>query len=269
MKYFLYILLTITGCLAQPFTFQDLAFLGQGTNAATAPFSPSDVAGLVLWYKADGITNWWDGGSPTNGMMITNWTDFSTSGLSVTNAAANQQPYWTNNGSRLNGKPWLEFDGTDDRLWVNAGSWSQPNTLYIIFRTQQTDGDVKYLFDGNATSARNSMVVDTGFRLTFNAGTVVAASTNSITTGIWYLAHALYTSTSTDYIKTNGVTVKTGDPGSNPQTQVRIATTRVTSGSIWNGGIAEILFYNASLSTGSISNLNSYFTNKYGAYASW
>lgn len=78
----------------------------------SAPFVPTDIAGLTLWLKADAL-------ALSDNDPIATWTDSSGNGNDATNGTAGQQPLYKTN--IINGKPVARFDGTDDGLVYTTG----------------------------------------------------------------------------------------------------------------------------------------------------
>jgi hypothetical protein len=88
---------------------------GVASEADSAPaatvdqaFSPTDIAGLECWLKADAI-------GLSDGANVTTWEDSHTSNNDATNSTG--QTLETN---EINGLPVVRFDGTDDRLLVSG-----------------------------------------------------------------------------------------------------------------------------------------------------
>lgn len=227
-----------------------------------AAFQPSDVAGLVMWFDASAIT------SPTNsvGYLVTNWWDRSSSHYMLYNAGNGQQPYYTNNVSRLNGKPWLEFDGTDDRLLMATTQlYSQSNVIFCAF-ISRSGAATLYVCDSTNSSYRNAILLNASgsFRIEIRAPTLL---NGVFASNQWYLAECTFTNGGSS-ILTNGVSVIAGDAGVNPMSGLMMGA-RYDASTFLKGGIAEFLFYNGPISSADLIKIRTYFTNKYGAFASW
>lgn len=260
MKTIFILFCSIISCLGQAFTWHDLALV-ESQNAGAA-FQPSDVSGLVMWFDASTIS------SPTNsnGYLVTNWWDRSSSAYMLYNNANAQQPYWTNNASRINNKPWLQFDGTDDRLkMATTQLYVQPSTVFIVaYYEYVASGSTRTFFDGTNSSYRNTVAVDGNTRPVLN---VILTGNTIVTSNKWYLFEGTITNGGSE-ILTNGVSNKTGDGGVASLSGLYVGCTVFTS-SFHMGGIAEILYYNANVSSGDRTKIRTYFTDKYGPYANW
>lgn len=93
----------------------------QSKSSAPPPFSPTDIAGLKLWLKADaGVT--------LNGSTVSQWDDQSGNGNHASQSTASYQPTFVAN--QLNGKPVLRFDGSNDFL---NGILIESSTKIAIF----------------------------------------------------------------------------------------------------------------------------------------
>lgn len=261
MKTIFILLCSIISCLGQAFTWHDLALV-ESQNAGAA-FQPSDVAGLVMWFDASFIK------SPTNsaGYLVTNWWDRSSSAYMLYNNGDGQQPYWTNNASRINNKPWLQFDGVNDRLkMATTQLYPQPFTVFIAGIYLYT-GASHTFFTGTNSSFNVNLFADTFKRCQLYGGaTLIGAA--GITSNQWYLIECTITNGGSE-ILTNGVSNKTGDTGTRDLSGLTIGTIRTEDSAFLYGGIAEILWYTNNLSAGDRSNVRNYFTTKYGPYANW
>jgi hypothetical protein len=121
-----------------------ILLLGTGKSGAVG-FSPSDIAGLQLWLKADAITGLNDGDA------VTTWEDSHTSNNDFTQATAAKKP--TYQTAEINGKPVVRFDGVDDIL-ENASAFlsSTQGAVFAVLRLADPLITNQYLF-GSADDA--------------------------------------------------------------------------------------------------------------------
>lgn len=98
--------------------------LGLGSGANAKPFSPSQIAGLALWLRADlGVT--------LNAGNVSAWADQSGSGASsATQGTAANQPAWSAVGG-ANGRPAIVFNGTTN--YLSFSGLGSPQAAYSIF----------------------------------------------------------------------------------------------------------------------------------------
>lgn len=106
-------------------------------HGGTAPFSPSDIAGQLLWLDANAITGLNDS-DPVGA-----WEDSSTSNNDATQGTAGKKPLYKTNIA--NGKPGLLFDGTDDQLVLTGfptiGGATFPDMAYFFVAQPLTGTD--------------------------------------------------------------------------------------------------------------------------------
>lgn len=256
-----FILLTVA-ILAVAQGLRSPAFIGSlhyAESGGTPAFSPTDVGGLKMWYKASTVITTATG-------FVTNWPESSGNGYALINTSANQEPQLTNQASRINAKPYLKFDGVDDILrCATPASYSQINTIFIA-------GELKYVsalgfhFDSTNSSVREATYVDASTNYILYAG---SESGCILGRDAWYLFEITFNGTSCE-LHTNGASVKGAIINAGTG-----ALDGLTVGSRYNGqyyfagGIAEVLFYNTNVSLVNRTNIRGYFTNIYGPYASW
>jgi hypothetical protein len=95
-------------------------------------------------------------GALDNG-FITTWYDQSGNGRNATQTTAANQPQIVSSGSVIteNGKPALDFDGSNS--WMNASSVniSAPTTYFTVTKRDVTSGGKRNLFDGIISRQEN------------------------------------------------------------------------------------------------------------------
>ncbi len=92
---------------------------------------PSDIAGLVLWLKADAITGLSDGDP------ITTWVDQSGEGNDATATGTTRPSYQTN---ELNGLPVARFDGVSDVMQIGSPlTLAHPYTIFYVGKYNSVD----------------------------------------------------------------------------------------------------------------------------------
>lgn len=230
----------------------------------SAPFSPSSVAGLVMWFDASAIT------SPTNvnGYLVTNWWDRSISAYMAYSPGSAQQPYYTNNVSRLNGHPWLEFDGVNDRMRLATTQlYNQPITTFLVCYHQYSDTAQRYMVASTNITYYYVMGYEVSNNITTYAGAALRGTTTALSNQ-WFLAEITYTNGGSE-ILTNGVSYKTGNSGVDLWSGLTLGADHSGGASFHIGGIAEFLYYTNNVSSGDRTSIRSYFTSKYGPYANW
>lgn len=140
----------------------DLASIVAGAVTNNAVFSPTNIAGLRLWLKADALVL-------ANNDPVTSWTDSSGLGNNATQATVAKKP--TFKTAIVNGLPVVRFDGTDDRVStvallsrtyfmvvshadINAGNFSAFRRLFTVFSASMygDPGTSNYQVQGGAAA---------------------------------------------------------------------------------------------------------------------
>lgn len=230
--------------------FGDLGFMGS-LNAA--PFSPDDVAGLKMWYDLDDPTTITESAN-----RISQLDDKSTEGNDLVQATGADQPLLVASGQ--NGKPIMRFDGVTERMTAATITYSQPNTLFMVCTSPSSDG--RAMFDGDDASNRNLLNRQVTNTYRVFAGASANGGTASIAIKIF---RALYNGTSSE-LDIDGSSIFTGsDAGTQGLNDVIIASFDGQTG-FGNIDVAEILFYNASVSSGDKTSILNYLNNKWAVF---
>ena len=114
-------------------------------HQASAPFSPTDIAGLGLWLKADaGVT--------VSGGFVTTWADQSGNGNNASIATAGEEPTFISSFS--NAKPAIEFDGQGQIMQITSASSLNFTTMssFIVLKYlgEGTGNNIVYIKNANA-----------------------------------------------------------------------------------------------------------------------
>lgn len=237
------------------------------TGAGGAVFSPTNIAGLKVWFKADA------GAGTNDGDAVGTWTDQSASANNVTQSTvANKPTYKT---AIKNGLPIVRFDGTNDSLTSATGLPQGDFTLVIVGRLT-TIGSDRSIFAWGVRSngeARQFHSRNTDVRAFIGYIADVNASTNwSVNT--WYVWTIVGTNvpsagsaSATITHRTNGTSDGSGTASLAAFTSNSLVVGANTSGTeFWAGDIAEILQYDSALSGANIDLLETYINNKWAVY---
>ena len=217
-------------------------------------FVPTDIASLEVWLKADAIEGLNDGDD------VATWADSSGNGNDATEAT-NKPTYET---AEINGLPVIRFNGTNDEISTAAfgTALTQPNTIFVVYKDPSGTGS-EYVYDGVLSTNRHGLLLDgttPSREVTPYAGASPAGHTTE--QNVWHISTIVYSSTSSDVYE-DGTAEQTGiDTGTHTLSALMI-------GSDWNtyfyfgGDIAEILVYDAELSSADITQVEYYLANKY------
>jgi hypothetical protein len=136
---------------------------GAASAGSPAAFSPSDIAGLALWLKADEITGLVDDDP------VSTWADSSGNSRDATQTSTKRPLYKT---AIQNALPAVRFDATDDCLVTAAINFASSTglTVFVVFTAASATDRV--LVESSADSNSNEGAFGI-FRLTGN--TVSAA----------------------------------------------------------------------------------------------
>lgn len=244
---------------------QRMGMLNQGKMRANSEFSPSDVAGLVLWLDGnEGIT--------LNGDNVSAWADQSGNGNDFAMTTESAQPLYEATG--LNGHGIVTFDGVDEYL-TTTGDFLASITathFFIVVKMDYGSDTTQAIFDlGGAGGYRfyryGGGANNQEFRLEVNESVVTGVNYGDFTSDTWHLAEGSY-SNAQGSVK--GYVDGTEDDSVNASGDITIAAStsllgRMTSGGYFLlGSIAELLIYNAVISGDDLTNIRAYLNDKYG-----
>lgn len=131
------------------------------------------------------MTNWWiadagatlSGAACTDGGLCDSWAD-RVGALAMTGATT-QRPIFRATSSNFNGHACIEFDGSNDRLFVNntPASNAQPNTVFCVFKmlALPASGVLASITDNDSGSRHAIYAHGTTPEFRGYAGTVVAS----------------------------------------------------------------------------------------------
>lgn len=201
------------------------------------PFSPSDIAGLDVWLKADSL-------ALSDGDPVATWTDSSGNGNNATQGTSGNRPTLQTN--ELNALPVVRFDGSDDFL---VTSYTPPgtHTLFVVY--VRTSGS----FVGNTTG-------DGPLFRNINYWTNVNNSSITLTTSIGSGPNFLAASAGSVHL--HGVDITSF--GTNNSASGSAISVGVSLDGSYNGDIAELVYYNSVLGTTDRQSVESYLAAKYG-----
>lgn len=232
-----------------------MLLLGVGVGGS-APFDPSTVAGLKVWFKADSE-------SYSNNDPVTTATDRSGNGNNFTEAT-NPPTFKTN---ILNGKPAYYFDGTEQLVGTFALDDTKKTNVFFVIKC-------------DANSGINTVLCSEGddvFFMALQGGSNIRTWSN--TSGNFddqasanYTTFHYYTFTFNETTSANGVTnyrengSSLGDSASRDRGNSGALTLGDRGGQALVGHICEILIYETAggVSGADITSIEGYLASKYG-----
>ena len=222
---------------------------------ASGGFDPKTITGLALWFdasKSSSIT--------LNGSNVSSWADLSGNGHDATQATAANQPSYST--AALNGKNVVVAQDSSRTLKTAAFQAGLPQTVFVV---ASTNGLHQGIFSRGAVNSVHSLWRDaTVFRARrgSNADATIASGDG------YKIFSCVFTKTlSRIYIgSTVGTDSTTDMTGTVADATDNRTLTLLALDAIFGmvGGIAEFLYYNASLSASDQDKVRSYLSKKWG-----
>lgn len=234
-------------------------------SAVAAAFSPSDIAGLKWWLKADAGVLDASGNPCFDGGLANSWVDQSASGVNPVAPSSGARPTFV--ASAVNGKPGILCPGDQDygftttavaplvpsaATMIAAFSMIGTTNNHTIVNTGPSDSYWRYHGDGNGYCG-----VLRGSRIeTYPPSVALAAQ-------IWSIR-----SSSSDYvIFRNGTADATKSASYSAGDRYSIGYNAYEAGSkSLHGYVLEICLYNTALSDTDRAKVESYLNAKYATY---
>ena len=246
-------------------------------------FTPTDIAGITLWLHADGITGL------TDTAAISVWTDNSGQSNSAIQATAANRPLYRDTAGP-NNMPWVEFQSANMHFFDLSEfmSFTDP-TVFVV--GHQTTGAAQFFFSdfGAALPSRFNIGVDNANQLhviiaeTAGAGgtdifggaalagtaisaasngmTIISVSKNGVAANVYLDGTQFNAPTTATDATFDNTTQWDGTSGvDNPRIGKRALN---ALGDYLNGGIAEIIMYNTTLSDANRQRVECYLSRKY------
>lgn len=272
-SYALYRSATVTGSpIATSFPFTDtgltngtsVTYVATATNAGGTVTSntasatphgaaqPSDVSGLVSWFKADAITGLSDGNA------VGTWPDSSTTAGDATQATSANRPLYKTN--IVNSLPVVRFADTTDSLAVPSPGTYSATTIFAVVRAPGSgdyamrrgvnNGDIEWRVSGGKLSMDRRAIAN-----------VLTGTTTLSTTNFSVVAVTSNNTTNTHAFYVNGAADGSVSGGNNPDPDGAYEIgVEYPSG---NFDIAEIIVYDNVLSGTDRADITAYLGDKY------
>lgn len=222
-------------------------------------FNPKTIANLAAWYDASVAT------SITIQTGVQQWSDLSGNGRHLVQNITNNQPAYTTGA--INGKPVVDFDGTNDSLRTAGFTLNQPFTYFMVFKVDSStiSGTPRLLDAGGSGVRSGEFFLNFANDMRFFSGASLVPP--AMTAGS-YLTYALYEATfngtQSRFRATAGNVDSTGNAGTNNGSRLTLAAdSNATPGSPANISVAEVLIYNSVPTSSEASKVRAYLGNKY------
>jgi len=238
--------------------------------SAAAPFSPSDLTNLVLWFEAD-LDAKSGGVAATDTDPVDEWLEQTASGADALQTTGGSEP--TFDDAELNGLPVLHFDGSNDHLLIPdavcPAFGSVDVSVYALFRVTDL---TKYQFICSKDTGLSSPEIPE-FRIEVTSGDVeivvggsISTASTPISAATWYRAGFVYDHTGGQFVThylngsadgTSGAVLPSGT-----NTRPFFIGGR-DSGNRLAGDIAALFVCKSVLSGTDIANLDAYIADKW------
>ncbi len=221
-------------------------------------FAPTDIAGCILWLKADSLVL-------NDGDPVSTWTDSSGNGNTFTGVTTTRPLYKT---GIINSKPAVLFDGTDDFMTGPASLGTSGKTVFLVVQptlntaSQKTYATFIHSEAGGGPGIFIVAKISTNFWGTFTNADL--SSANALTSGSNYLLENTSASGSV-FLYQGGVQVATttGTTETNSGTNIGLGKDLGNANRQYAGYIAEAIWYNSVLSSGNRILVENYLIARY------
>jgi hypothetical protein len=218
-------------------------------------FSPSDVAGLVAWYKWDaGVLNSSDVAASTDDPIKT-WQDQAGS-FHLTQATSGFRPLFKGDH--------LLFDGVNDQLIITTGSIQvNGGATFIIWEPLATASGISDILCGGADDGQTWREVSqdgTSVSVRMYAGSFV--NTVSYAYDVAHVTALIYAGVNS-FQRKDGVATGPANTGTNSGTGLSVGANRNPEGGrAWKGKIKEILIYSVAPTGADLLAVEAYLTSR-------
>lgn len=225
------------------------------------PISPDDLAGLIMWLKADALVL-------SDNDPVATWTDSSSAGNDAIAAGAARPTFKT---GILNSLPIVRFDGGNNILTVTAITYGE-FTIFYVYKT--TSGGIIGEHSVNAGANNGDYHYQPGgahFACTGAGGfSAYDLSAPSLADGTFRYISRVMDGTNAGHLAwVNGILgtrtnfVGSGDPGTATNSNNYFIGARSGPALQTTGDIAEIIIYDNALSDANRQGIEAYIANKY------
>lgn len=227
---------------------------------STAPFDPSTVTGLTVWYKADG-TLWQNSARSTpataDGDPVGAWDDASAGANHATQATAGSRPVLKTN--QLNGRPSIRFDGVDDRLVKASVLAAQPVTILAVVKNPAFAGASEN-FIGSAAGA-SAFTSTAGKAGVFGGSSLIGATT--VPTATAFIFAGYWNGASSKLYLNGGAADASGAAGATAFNGIVLGDYAAAGGGPFSGDLFEVLGWPSALSLTDLNNVGNYLASRW------
>lgn len=216
-------------------------------------FNPKSISGLALWFDASVSSS-----ITLNGGNVSSWADLSGNGRDATQATAANQPSYST--AALNGKNVVVAQDASRTLKTAAFQAGLPQTVFVV---ASTNGANQGIFQRGAVNTIHSLWRSTTFiarRGSSSDATFTASDGYKVFTCVFQIALSRILVGSTQGTDNTQDITSTIGASTDQRTMTLFALDSILG---MVGGIAEFLYYNASLSSSDQDKVRSYLSKKW------
>jgi len=236
-------------------------------TAQTGPGGIGTSANNVLWLSANfGVTQ--------SGGLVSQWNDRSGNNnhALLPGSIPTAKPSYVANS--VNGYPSLDFDGTDDQLWVtdNATLDLTQWHFFIVVTADLQKNYNAWMVKGDDSDENWEMLsysdgnIHTPTKYTDGTRTIPSSAGGQVTTTTFDVIEYSYSTGVGRDVYKNAANIITDNENKTPRVNslpLYIANERTTTGREVNGDIAEVVAFNAPLNSAQRLIVNNYLAAKY------
>lgn len=233
----------------------------------TGPFSPDDIANLILWLDATDPAN--TGVQPANGTALSQWVDKSPEGYVALQAVGAQQPIFTTNVQ--NGLPCVVFTAASSQTFLVFPNFEckAQSTMFVAVK-QAAAGSNQFIMEQSPDAASNNgfWMYGGSFGACRRNTALVTASTGSASWlgSTFTYFYSIYNGTNLEVFLKNtlaGTGTNAGLTNNTITAQLNICS-RATTSLFSSASVGEIIIYDAVLNASQIAAVGTYLTTKWG-----
>jgi hypothetical protein len=248
----------------------------------SVPFTPDLLSGLQLWLKADaGTLDANNNAITVDNTNLATWQDQSGKAYHVTQSTNAMRPKWRSAANGLNGKPGIEWDGTNKHLERTQKLFTTAISYFVVCKFANTTArlwtaDLGMSYPNNFGIEQNTFNSASGTNGFYASGSALevggTSSTNPQLFSVYgdTVVDTLISSNLTFRVNkvTKTLTIKNPPQGYfynyNNITGFKIGTAQPGNNLNMNGFIYEIIVYNVKLSASNVDKVESYLSSKWG-----
>ena len=223
-------------------------------------FQPSDPGNLLAWLDANNLDG--NSSSTADGTIVTQWSNRANGESPFTQTNTSKQPVLHTNV--LNNKAGVFFDDIDDGMESTIQINANPYTVAVLFNCLNTSGAGRRAVQGS----HNWLIGPYGNRVGYHPNGWASYNRVSLVADKFYLAVGITTDQESRFYVNGKDETENTSPKYWPGT-LYLGASGSSPGEKLNGYICEMLAYDKALSSTELTDLNEYFSYKWGIRQSY